>query len=234
MVDWGKFSFDRRLNFMATELPANFQRVLDSLTDEELAARGITREQQRKRMERRVLRDHEKSPSVGDEVPSLALEILTPDGMLRGEYLDISALRGKPVGILFGSYSCPFFRNAIPPFIDVANAHGDRIQFLCIYLDEAHASNGIQLTVNRTEGIDHKQPRSEDERATIAADCIERFKFPFPVLLDTMDDNAKEYFIASPVRLYMLNEEGRIAYKGGLGPHYLDVEEFAIAVSAAL
>jgi len=32
----------------------------------------------------------------------------------------------------------------------------------------------------------------------------------------------------------MLNEEGRIPYKGGLGHHYLDVEEFAIAVSAAL
>jgi len=218
---------------MAIELPANFQRVLDSLTDEELAARGITREQQRVRMEERILRDLEKSPSVGDEVPSLTLEILTPDGMRSGEYLDISALRGKPVGILFGSYSCPYFRKAVAPFIEFANSHSDRVQFLCIYLDEAHASDGIQLTVNRTEGIDHKQPRSEDERAAIAADCLERFKFPFPVLLDTMDDDAKEYFIASPVRLYMLNKEGRIAYKGGLGPHYLDVEEFKASIDMA-
>jgi hypothetical protein len=219
---------------MSIELPPLFQHALDRLSDEELMARGITRAEQRKRMEQRILRDREKSPEIGDDAPDLKLEVLKPEGKRSGEYLQISSLRGKFVGILFGSYSCPFFRKGAVRFIETAKILGDRVQFLCIYLDEAHTSDGIQLSVNRSEGIDYKKPNSYDERSTIAATCMRRFNFPFPMLLDSMANEADAKYFAFPVRLYLLNEEGRIAYKGGLGPHYLNVDEFEAAVRSVI
>ena len=45
------------------------------------------------------------APEVGDIAPDFTAERLTPSGKPTGATLTLSSLRGKPVGLVFGSYT---------------------------------------------------------------------------------------------------------------------------------
>lgn len=45
------------------------------------------------------------APKIGDPAPDFELERLSPDGSRTGETLRLSSLRGRPVGLVFGSYT---------------------------------------------------------------------------------------------------------------------------------
>jgi hypothetical protein len=61
-----------------------------------------------------------------------------------------------------------------------------------------------------------------------------RFNFSFPMVLDEMSDEVDAKYMAGPVRLYVLDADGRITWKSGLGPHYLDAEGYLDAVERAV
>lgn len=52
----------------------------------------------------RLVRE-EVAPEIGDLAPDFTAERLTASGKAMGEALTLSALRGKPVGLVFGSYT---------------------------------------------------------------------------------------------------------------------------------
>jgi hypothetical protein len=65
---------------------------------------NITKEQFlaiRREMEKR----EETAPRVGDPAPDFELERLSETGQRTGARLRLSSLRGRPVGIVFGSYT---------------------------------------------------------------------------------------------------------------------------------
>lgn len=107
---------------------------------------------------------------------------------------------------------------------------GDDVLLLGIYIREAHAEGEDQVPRNLEEGVVFAQPGSEDERAEVAAACMLRYNFSFPMLLDGMDNDAEEKYISWPDRLYLIDREGKVAYKSGLGPFYFDVDEFEEAI----
>ena len=45
------------------------------------------------------------APTVGDVAPAFVAERLTPAGKATGEMLALETFRGRPVGIVFGSYT---------------------------------------------------------------------------------------------------------------------------------
>ena len=45
------------------------------------------------------------SPQIGEEAPYFRLEKLTAGGQRTGDYLSLGDLRGKPTGLIFGSYT---------------------------------------------------------------------------------------------------------------------------------
>ncbi len=85
---------------MNIELPPQIAK----LTDEELRKRSMTREGFTKRWAERLKLD-ESSPQVGEPAPDFELELLTPAGKRTGELFKLSSARGKPVGLIFGSYT---------------------------------------------------------------------------------------------------------------------------------
>jgi hypothetical protein len=117
---------------------------------------------------------------------------------------------------------------------EIADKYADQMQFVCIYIREAHPSDGDQVTRNLNDDVFYDQPTTEDERADVAAACMLRFNFSFPMLLDNMTDEAEETFISWPERLYIVDGGGRVTYKGGLGPVYFDVDEWVGAIEAQL
>ena len=74
------------------------------------------------------------------------------------------------------------------------------------------------MDVNCENDICYTQPTTLAERVAIARDFAARFDYPLPLAVDDMDNAAEEAFAAWPERLYIVGGDGRIAYKGGLGP----------------
>jgi hypothetical protein len=94
----------------------------------------------------------------------------------------------------------------------------DRADFLTIYIKEAHPDDEWQMQPNLDEEVCYLQPKNEGQRVAIANDFARRFKYPLPLAVDAMDDAANRAYAAWPERLYVIDPDGRIAYKGGNGP----------------
>ncbi len=108
----------------------------------------------------------------------------------------------------------------------LAKSFGEKIKFFGVYIREAHAEGEDQVIRNLDEDVIFEQPETEDERAEIAATCMLRYNFSFPMLLDGMNNDAEYKYQSWPDRLYVISPDGKIAYQGGMGPLYFDVDEF--------
>jgi len=103
--------------------------------------------------------------------------------------------------------------------------YGDRARFLTVYIKEAHPADEWQMDSNESEDVCYLQPRSTADRIAIANDFVRRFKYPIPLLVDPIENPANAVYAAWPERLYIVDEAGRIAYKGGMGPFEFHPEE---------
>ena len=215
---------------MSIELPEKFEKIVVSATEEWLETRGKTRDQLRSFIEKRVIRDRENSPKVGDNAPDFELEKLDSFGKRTSEIVRLSENFGTPIGLIFGSYTWPPFRDGAVRLDELAKSHGDKVKFFSVYIREAHAEGEDQVLRNLDEDVIFEQPATTDERAEIAAACMLRYNFSFPMLLDNIENEAEEKYISWPDRLYLIDSDGKIAYQGGMGPLYFDVDEFEEAV----
>jgi alkylhydroperoxidase family enzyme len=98
------------------------------------------------------------------------------------------------------------------------NRYGDRVQFLGIYVREAHPTDGWRLPGNDRVGISIAQPRSTQERTEVAGRCCQALKMTMPLLVDEVDDAVGHAYSGMPDRLYVIDRSGRVAYKAGRGP----------------
>jgi hypothetical protein len=114
---------------------------------------------------------------------------------------------------------------------ELAKSYGDKAKFFGVYIREAHAEGEDQVPRNLDEGVVFEQPETADERADVAAACMLRYNFSFPMLLDNMENEAEDKYQSWPDRLYIIGNDGKIAYQGGMGPLYFDVDEFEQAMN---
>ena len=110
----------------------------------------------------------------------------------------------------------------------------DRVRFFCIYIEEAHPSDGWQLPANVEESVIFDQPASMEERAAVAEACMLRLHLAMPTLLDDMQNSTDLAYSALPERLYVLDSAGDIVYKSGPGPYGFDVDAWERAIERVL
>ena len=108
--------------------------------------------------------------------------------------------------------------------------HKDRMNFFCIYINEAHPDDGWQIKVNLDADIIHNQPSTIEERADIAEVCQLDLRLNMPVLLGDIENETDLSYAARPVRLFVLDEDGVIVHRSGVGPRDLDVEGALAAI----
>jgi hypothetical protein len=75
------------------------------------------------------------------------------------------------------------------------------------------------LDSNSRLGIEVKQPASQSERFDVAEKCCTLLTMAMPLLVDELDDRVGRSYSGMPDRLYLIDREGRVAYKGGRGPY---------------
>lgn len=109
---------------------------------------------------------------------------------------------------------------------EIADEYSDRMNFLCVYIKEAHPIDGVRSQANDQEDILFKAPTTDDERAEIAGTCMLRYNFTFPMVLDQLTDPTEDEYKALPDRLYLLDAAGNVAWKSGPGPHYFNAEDW--------
>jgi type I thyroxine 5'-deiodinase len=61
-------------------------------------------------------------------------------------------------------------------------------------------------------------PKTFDERMGVATACVRDLGIEFPALLDGIDDSTEKAYTGWPDRLYVIDHEGRVAYKSDPGP----------------
>ncbi len=69
------------------------------------------------------------------------------------------------------------------------------------------------------------QPQTYDERVRVAQACGRRLDLGFPMLVDTIDDAVGARYSGMPSRLYLIDRDGKVAYKSGRGPFGFKPEE---------
>lgn len=78
---------------------------------------------------------------------------------------------------------------------------------------------------NVKDDVCYAQPKTLEQRVYIANDFIKRYKYPVPFGIDDMTNAAEAAYSAWPERLYIIDQYGHIAYRGGNGPFKYDPKE---------
>ena len=77
---------------------------LEHLTEEQWEQMGLTPEEFKENIAK--MEEREKTaPAVGDEAPDFEIKRLDAGGKLTDERVHLSDLRGRPVALIFGSYT---------------------------------------------------------------------------------------------------------------------------------
>jgi type I thyroxine 5'-deiodinase len=87
-----------------------------------------------------------------------------------------------------------------------------------VYIGEAHPSDAWQLPSNIKDRVVYASPTSSDERSTLADICVTRLGIKLPALVDRFDDSTEQAYSGWPDRLYLVDRDGRVAYKSRPGP----------------
>jgi len=127
---------------------------------------------------------------------------------------------------------------------DLYEKYGDRVQFITIYMREAHPTDGwwlgggllgLLLRMKGTKAIkDVHDPKTMAERKQVAARCESDLKYGIPTLVDGMDDPVNRAYAAMPTRMYLVGTDGRVVYAGGLGPWGFKPHELKDAIEKLL
>ena len=92
------------------------------------------------------------------------------------------------------------------------------MEFLAIYVREAHPIDGWRMESNDQAGISILQPRSKAERDAVSNRCCTALHVTMPMVVDDMDDHVGHLYSGMPDRLYVIDRAGKVAYKSGRGP----------------
>lgn len=155
----------------------------------------------------------QSGPNVGDMAPDFMLL------SLQGEAVTLSQhLGSQPIVLIFGNFTCGPFRSQAGNIEKLYARYRDRAKFFLVYVREAHPSDGWWMTSNERAGIDLKQPETFEERFSVAQSCQQRLEVEIPFLVDTINDQVGATYSGMPNRLYLIDAEGKIAFKNGRGP----------------
>ncbi len=101
-----------------------------------------------------------------------------------------------------------------------------------MYIQEAHPSDIWQMRSNIREGVVLRDPRSEQERTEVAGSCVRRLGIRLPALVDGIDNRVEREYTGWPDRLFLVDREGRLAYRSDPGPFGFKPDQLEAALRA--
>ncbi len=127
---------------------------------------------------------------------------------------------------------------------DLYRRHHERVQFLSIYIREAHPTDGwwlgkgvANLAIDfyaKKAARDVRDPTTLDERRAVAGRCETSLQYGIRTYVDELDDAVNRAYAAWPTRLYLIGRDGRVVYHGGLGPFGFSPKKLGAAIERYL
>lgn len=74
------------------------------------------------------------------------------------------------------------------------------------------------MASNDQAGIKIRQHRTFKERLSAAQNCCSVLDMKIPLLIDGIDDSVGNQYSGHPDRVYVVDSQGKVSYKGGRGP----------------
>jgi hypothetical protein len=87
---------------------------------------------------------------------------------------------------------------------------------------------------NIKDDVVFASPHSEDERASVAGSCVRKLGIKIPAVLDEFGNSTEQAYTAWPDRIYVIDANGRVAYKSKPGPFGFKSEELKTALERTL
>jgi hypothetical protein len=135
-----------------------------------------------------------EGPKPGEIAPGFRLDAVD------GTTISLDELRGRPVVVEFGSYTCPIFYAHIEPMEAIVRHHPEAA-FLVVYTREAHP--GEIVPAHRTI-----QDKREAARRLVASEPIRR-----AVLIDDLEGTVHRAYGAAWDSAYVIDENGLVVLR---------------------
>jgi len=84
--------------------PGMMDLDVDKLPDDVFDKLGLSRDEFRE-VQARMAERAARTPAAGTPAPDFEIERLSPDGKRTGETFQLASARGRPVALVFGSYT---------------------------------------------------------------------------------------------------------------------------------
>lgn len=101
-----------------------------------------------------------------------------------------------------------------------------------VYILEAHASDAWSIVNNTKIKLSIPTPRSLEERGLVASSCVRNLGIEMPAVIDNIDNTTEAAYTGWPDRLYLVDREGRIAFKSQTGPWGFRPAELEVKLKA--
>ena len=88
-----------------------------------------------------------------------------------------------------------------------------------IYILEAHPVDAWQDDDNQKSQISVTSPATLAERCAIEGTCATKLAMRIPAIIDDLENSIEAAYTAWPDRLYVIDRDGRVAYKSKPGPY---------------
>lgn len=95
-----------------------------------------------------------------------------------------------------------------------------KVEVVLVYIKEAHSGDEWQTDSNVEAKVVFDQPKTFEARLDLARTFVDRMEVETDTLVDDVRNTAMACYAAWPERIYVIDREGRIVYKGGMGPFY--------------
>lgn len=150
---------------------------------------------------REILREMARAPLSGPEPGDRAPDFKATS--LDGETLRLSDFQGKKnVLLLFGSVTCPMTAASIQGVNELYDQfRGDEIEFLFVYVREAHPGERVPA---------HNSTTEKKEAAILLRDTEE---LEMPILVDDTRGSIHRKYSKMPNPAYLIDKSGHVAFR---------------------
>ena len=99
---------------------------------------------------------------------------------------------------------------------------------------EAHALDAWQDEDNLKDKIAIASPKTLAERCAVEGSCATKLALRIPAVIDDLANSTEEAYTAWPDRLYVIDFDGRVAYKSKPGPFGFKPADMEVALKGVL
>jgi iodothyronine deiodinase-like protein len=122
----------------------------------------------------------------------------------------------------------------VPALNKLYRDYRDRAAFYVVYIQEAHPVDAWQMDVNVKDDVLVNTTKNQEERDNVAKVCLTKLAVELPAVVDGPDDAVEHAYTGWPDRLYVIDRDGRVAYKSAAGPFGFNVTDVEGALKRLL